>query len=75
MYCLAKLRLKCGSGGGRRDRSPESLSGATGMGLSGFTSKEGGGRPRAVGGKKSPEDTEWIPGTGRTPCSGVIPTA
>lgn len=55
---MAKLRLKCGSWGGGRDVSLESLSGATGMGLSGFTPKEGEGRPRAVKGKESPEDTE-----------------
>lgn len=62
---------------GRQERgSPESLSGAfraTGMGLSGFTPKEGEGRSRAVEGKECPEDTWWIPGTGRTWCSAVIP--
>lgn len=49
MYCLVKLRLKCSEWGRQEGGSPESLSGlsgATGMGLSGFTPKEGGGRPR-----------------------------
>lgn len=76
MYCLVKLRLKCGSRGGRSKgvlKASLGLSGLQGWGSVASPPKEGGGRSRAVEGKECPEDTWWIPGTGRTWCSAVIP--